>query len=499
MKAIEEHDENYSHVLKYAGIFGGVQGLNILLGLVRNKIVALLLGPMGMGLASLFNSVVNFISQATTFGISFSAVRHVSELFDTGDEARIAHFVKVVRIWSLLTALLGMMVCMLAGPLLSNFTFDWGNHTLHFVLLAPAIGCMAIMGGENAILKGSRQLKSIAIVQLWSMVAALAISIPVYYFFGVPGIVPVIVLTAFSNLLFTVRHSLRIYPLDLSGFHGLLSEGKAMVRLGVAFVIAGIMGSGAEMLIRSFINVHGNLDDVGLYNAGYVLIVSYASIVFSSMEADYFPRLSGVAHDLEAMRQTVNRQIEVSVLLATPMLSVLIIALPLLLPMLYSSEFTTVIEMAQIAVFSMYLRCISLPISYLTLARGDSLSYMILEAAYDVALVLLIMLGYAYLGLNGTGLALTFSYVVELAICYGYTRLRYDYRLTWPVILYSAFQLSLGVVVFFAAQQQNTLLHWFVGGTGCAVSIGFSIFILRKKTSLWNVLKQRVLQRLHHG
>ena len=46
MKAIEEHDESYSHVLKYAGIFGGVQGLNILLGLVRNKIVALLLGPM---------------------------------------------------------------------------------------------------------------------------------------------------------------------------------------------------------------------------------------------------------------------------------------------------------------------------------------------------------------------------------------------------------------------------------------------------------------------
>ena len=480
METTEKRETSYDHVLKYTGIFGGVQGLNILLGLVRNKCLAVLLGPMGMGLASLFNSVVNFISQATTFGISFSAVRHVSELFDTGDEARIDHFVKVVRIWSLLTALLGMMVCMLAGPLLSNFTFDWGNHTLHFVLLAPAIGCMAIMGGENAILKGSRQLKSIAIVQLWSMVAALAISIPVYYFFGVPGIVPVIVLTAFSNLLFTVRHSLRIYPLDLSGFHGLLSEGKAMVRLGVAFVIAGIMGSGAEMLIRSFIN-------------------SYASIVFSSMEADYFPRLSGVAHDLEAMRQTVNRQIEVSVLLATPMLSVLIIALPLLLPMLYSSAFNTVIEMAQIAVFSMYLRCISLPISYLTLARGDSLSYMILEAAYDVALVLLIMLGYAYLGLNGTGLALTFSYVVELAICYGYTRLRYDYRLTWPVILYSAFQLSLGVVVFFAAQQQNTLLHWFVGGAGCAVSIGFSIFILRKKTSLWNVLKQRVLQRLHHG
>ena len=155
----EEATDSYSHILKYTGIFGGVQGLNILLGLVRNKLVALLLGPAGMGLASLFNSTVNFISQATNFGISFSAVKHVSELFDSGDEVAIGHFVKVVRAWSLLTALIGMLVCIVVGPLLSDYTFAWGNHTLHFVLLSPAVGLLAITGGETAILKGARQLR----------------------------------------------------------------------------------------------------------------------------------------------------------------------------------------------------------------------------------------------------------------------------------------------------------------------------------------------------
>ena len=128
----ENIEQTYTHILKYTGIFGGVQGLNIIVGLVRNKCVAFLLGPAGMGLVALFNSVVNFVSQATNLGISFSAVRHVSELFDQGDEARIQHFVKVVRAWSLLTALLGMLVCLVAGPLLSNKTFTWGDHTLHF-------------------------------------------------------------------------------------------------------------------------------------------------------------------------------------------------------------------------------------------------------------------------------------------------------------------------------------------------------------------------------
>ena len=101
----EKDRGSYGHVLKYVGIFGGVQGLSILVGLVRNKVVAYFLGPDGMGLISLFNSTINFISQSTNLGISFSAVKHVSELFDSGDEERIHHFVKVVRAWSLLTAL----------------------------------------------------------------------------------------------------------------------------------------------------------------------------------------------------------------------------------------------------------------------------------------------------------------------------------------------------------------------------------------------------------
>ena len=46
---VKEDDESYSHVLKYTGVFGGVQGLNVLVSLVRNKFVAILLGHGGMG------------------------------------------------------------------------------------------------------------------------------------------------------------------------------------------------------------------------------------------------------------------------------------------------------------------------------------------------------------------------------------------------------------------------------------------------------------------
>lgn len=488
----ESKEQNYGHILKYTGIFGGVQGLNIAIGLVRNKIVASLLGPGGMGLVALFNSTVNFVSQATNLGISFSAVRHVSELFDTGDEERIAHFVKVVRAWSLLTALLGMLVCMVAGPLLSEYTFSWGDHTLHFVLLAPAVGLTAICGGETAILKGARQLRALAMIQIVMVFVSLIISVPIYYFFGETGIVPVMVLMALATMLLTLRYSYRLYPLRLSGSGGILGEGMGMVRLGVAFVAAGVLGSGAEMLVRSYLNVKGDLNMLGLYNAGFMLIVTYAGTVFSAMETDYFPRLSACCHDRSMMTLTVNRQIEVSFLMMAPMLVGLIVALPLLIPILFTREFVPVVAMAQVAVFSMYIKAVSLPISYLTLARGDSAAYLCLEAVYDVLLVVLMIVCYDRWSLFGTGVALTLSYLIDIVIIYGYAYLRYGYRVSAQVLQYLGIQTPLGIAAWLLTFVDQPFIYWTVGVMLSLASAAISLYILHQKTSLWTALTRKV-------
>jgi O-antigen/teichoic acid export membrane protein len=499
-KDIDTPTDEYGHVLKYTGLFGGVQGLNILIGLVRNKVVAALLGPSGMGLASLFNTTVNFISQGTNFGLSFSAVRHVSELFDEEDDERLNHFIKVVRAWSLLTALLGMLVCIALGPLLSSYTFSWGDHTVHFVMLAPAVALMAIAGGETAILKGARQLRALASIQVWNVLLSLLITVPLYYFFRQTAIVPVIVIMALLAMVLTIRYSYRLYPLRLSGSSGILGEGMEMIRLGVAFVFAGILGSGAEMLIRSYLNVVGNLDIVGLYNAGFMLTVSYGGMVFSAMETDYFPRVSAVARNRRKMRQTVNRQIEVSLLIVSPMMAALIVFMPLIIPLLFTSEFLPVVGMAQVAVFAMYLKAVSLPISYLTLARGDSVAYLTIEAIDDVLMVVFMVVGYSQWQLLGTGIALCASYLFDLILIYVYTFVRYGFHISQMSVQYMAIQFPLGLAAYIITFVDNPYIYWTLGCLICFVSLIASFHILQQKTSLWKDLRQKFLKKIRkHG
>ena len=496
----EQRDDSYGHVLKYTSVFGGVQGLNILVSLVRNKIVAMLLGPEGMGLASLFQTTVNFISQSTNLGVSFSAVRNVSELFDTGDEARIAHFIKVVRAWSLLTGLVGMLLCILIGPMLSNLTFSWGNHTLHFVLLSPLVALLAVTGGETAILKGARQLNSLAVIQVYGMLSALVIAIPIYYFFGQSGIVPVMVLMGLTMLLLTIQRSYRLYPLHLTGAKGILGEGMGMVRLGVAFTLAGVLGSGAEFIIRTYLNNVADLKTVGLYNTGYILTMTYAGLVFSAMETDFFPRLSAVNSQWQNCNDIINKQIEVSLLLISPMLVAAQFAIPFVIPILFTTKFMPVVDMVRILLLAIYLRAIKLPISYLPLAKGDSLSYLFLEAVYDILVVLLVIWGYSHWQLLGTGVAITISAVFDYFMIMGYSYLKFHYRPTASVLGYSLLHLSLGVVAFLLATFTDGWQWWIGGLLVFIMTTVATLYTFYHKVALWNKLMSNLKRRFsRHG
>lgn len=477
----DEREDSYKHILKYTSLFGSVQGLNIVVSLVRNKLVALLLGPSGMGLVSLFNSVVTFISQSTNLGISTSAIKHISELEEHSDEQSVSRYISVVRWWCLLTGLLGMVLFVALSPLLDKFTFTWGNHVLHFVLLSPVILLTAMVGGELAILKGMHRLKSLAKSQIWALAASLIITIPIYYFFGESGIVPVMVLMALASLLLTMIYSHRIYPYRLTDIKA-IGEGLPMVKLGIAFMMAGMAGSGAEMIIRAFLNRAADLSTIGLYNAGYMLTFTYAGMVFTAMDTDYYPRLSSVNGDTSRESLLANRQMEVSLLLIAPMLIALIIALPLLIPLLFSNRFSPIVPMAQVAVLAMIFKSVTLPLAYLPLARGDSKIYMALELAYDVFWVILLILGFSSFGLYGTGLALVAVHIIDLAMIFTIAHIHYGFRVQPRVVGEFCVLLAMGLAVYLAIVFVQTLwLALAVEIAILALSVGFSFTMLKSK------------------
>ena len=358
-------------------------------------------------------------------------------------------------------------------------------------MMGIAVSMAAISGGEMAIMKATRRLGAIAKVLVFSALAGVVVSVPLYYFLFHSGIVPAIVLMAIATMLVTIAYSWRCYPFHFAFSRQMLGDGFGMIRLGIAFVLAAAVGSCTEMLIRSYLNVEGGLAEVGLYNVGYMITMTYAGMVFSAMETDFFPRLSGVCNNAEATNLTVNKQIEVSLLMLSPMLVALLAALPVLIPMLFSREFLPVVQMSQVAILAMYFKVLTMPIAYITLARKDALPYLCLEATSYAIMAWSIMVGFRYWGIFGTGVALVASHALELVIIYCYAYWRYDYRSTMAISRYAGIQLLLGVLAYTVSSACSGWCYWITEAALAIASTAYSVNILRQKTRLWEALMRK--------
>ncbi len=472
-------DNSYIRIFKHTSLFGGVQALNILVGIVRNKFAALLLGPAGIGLIAIYNSAVTLLQNATNFGIPSTGVREVAVSFKSGDIVTMERDIRVLRSWTLLVAALGFVATIIAAPLLSLWAFSDGSYTWPFLCLAPVVALGTIAGGEMALLKATRRLASLARASVYSVIAALVVAIPLYYFLGTRGVIPSLLLVAVIQMLFVVIYSWRYHPLRLT-FGGELRAGRGMLAIGTAFVIAGICGSGAEFVIRAFLS-DMSLSLVGLYNTGYMITMTYAGTMFSAMETDYFPFLSSVCHDVDKMNGAVNRQIEVSLTMLAPCLILLMFAMPIVIPLLFSKQFLPIIGMTQIAVLAMYFRGVNLPVEYIALAKGDSWAYLLIELIYDLLLIVAVICGFSNWGLLGTGVALVVAMLLESVCVVSYYRWRYDLCLSWSVMWFVAVQVVIALMSVACVFVLSGWHYWAVGVLLTMMSTLLSIYKFRRR------------------
>ena len=55
----------YNQIIKATSLFGGVQVFNILLSVIRTKVVTIIIGPAGFGILGLFTATVKLILDFT--------------------------------------------------------------------------------------------------------------------------------------------------------------------------------------------------------------------------------------------------------------------------------------------------------------------------------------------------------------------------------------------------------------------------------------------------
>lgn len=402
--------------MKAMGLFGGVQVVGIICSIIRTKLVAIWIGPVGVGLFGLFNNALEMINTGTNLGIRGSSVRDISQAVAGDDRKLIARIIVVVRRWSLWLGLGGALLTLLMSPLLSQITFGTQKQMWGFVALSIAVLLMAISNGEQAVLQGSRRLKRLARATVSGTLLGLLISIPLFYWLRERSVLPSIVAYAACNALMMWLMRNKEYPVVQVSRHDTVDMGRGFVKLGIFMTIGNFVTILASYVFNAWLNQEAGTAVVGHYQAGYTLINKYTGLILTALGMEYYPRLAQVAADPKQLRESVSQEVSVAMLVLAPVVAVFVLLRGPVIWLLYSQEFAVIETMVSWGMVGMVMRVLSWCMAFVILARGDGKTYVITESVSAVVGLALNILFYRWWGITGLGMSFLAWYVVYTLI-----------------------------------------------------------------------------------
>jgi enterobacterial common antigen flippase len=419
----EGNKSTYSQILRSSAIIGGSSVLNLAIGMVRSKAMAVMLGPAGFGLMGAFTTIADLARSVAEMGINASGVRQIAESVGSGDLRRIARTVTVLRRTALVLGFLGAALVVVCARRITEFTFGNTEHTWAVALLSLAVLFRLVADGQGALLQGMRRIGDMAKSSVFATLCGTIASIVFVYFLRERGVALSLVAIAAISLVFSWWYSRRVEidhpPL---AFREITGEASSLLRLGFAFMASGVLMMSATYLVRIILIRHAGLAEAGHYQAAWALGGMYVGFVLEAMGADFYPRLVAVAYDPPQCNRIVNEQAQVSLLLAAAGVIGTLTFAPFVVRIFYSAEFQPAAETLRWICLGMALRVVTWPIGYIIVARNERLLFCLVELAWASVNVALSWICIRTFGLRGAGIAFFASYVFHTILLYPIAR-----------------------------------------------------------------------------
>jgi enterobacterial common antigen flippase len=485
----EEKPEPTSHAeaLKSTSIIGGSTVIVMVVRMLRTKVLAILLGPAGIGLEAVFDSVITLSKTAVDLGISSAGVRQIAAAVGSGSQPVIATTVFTLRRVCLVLGIIGAVTLFLCREPVGRLAFGNTDHSSDIGLLSIILLFGAVMGGQGALLQGMRRIGDLAKMNIFGALAGAVLSIPIVYVWGRAGIPAYMVLGAGVGVLTSWYYArrVRIEPVKVP-FRQITSEARNLLKLGLVFLASGLMTAGALFLLRIFVARQEGVYGAGQFQAASALSMVYVGFVLQAMGTDFYPRLTVLAADNRRCNQLVNEQAEISILLALPGVLATLALAPWVIQLFYSNKFDKAAEILCWQVTGTFLQVNSWPMGFILLAKGRAAALFWTDLASYSVYVVLGWVGLKLFGLPGTGMAFLGLYAFHWVVVFAIVR-----RISGFALSPTNVRLSLLGVATVAVTlvTRLTLPEPWATGIGCLLALATGLYTTRTLVQLVGVDK----------
>lgn len=410
-------DKNFHFsILKSTGIFGVSHLVKIIAKVIVNKVAALYLGTIGIGIIGLVENLLSVIYGFVNFGIPASSVREIALLTNESiaNKEKENRKIKIIHYWSIFSGLLGgILFAVISYFFFINFypedaSFIW------FSLLGLYFLFFSVFSAKMAILQGKRELKKMVTIQVWSAIIQMVSALFCYYFFGIDGVAMAILFSAlFSFILIQFYKPI----IEISSFSISIKEaffeGLPMAKLGVVLSIGTLINQVAYYLIRLFLKDFLSFEALGIFQVSQTILIGYLSLIFVVMSNNFYPQLCNLENDKLQFEKYINQQTQFALLIVLPLVLGMYLFAPQIIVILYSTNFLDVLVVLKIALFGLILKTIAWPIGFISLVKGNKKLFFKQNLLSDFINVICSVVLTYYYGLIGLGIAFSLMFLVS--------------------------------------------------------------------------------------
>ena len=412
-------EKSYRQILRSTSIIGGASIINVLTGLLRIKVAAVLLGPTGVGLIGLFNNLVAAASTIAALGINTVGTKQIAEAVSQNNNRNLLVTRRALFWGGVALAVAGTSIFWLLRDLIAVHILKDRSKNGSLGWLALGVGLTVLSVSQQSLLNGLRKINHLALVTIYTAIISTLVSVTALLIWNEAGLLAFVLIVPASRYIIGYYFVAKVNLVNFKiSFKEVNDNFICMARMGAAFMVAGLAASISQLLVRSLVQRELGIEALGHFEASWLISMTYVGFVLGAMGTDFYPRLTLAINDHESANRLINEQTEVALLLAAPVFLAMLGLAPWIIELLYSKQFENAVQVLRWQILGDILKLISWPLGFVLLATGDGRKFIISEFFAASIFVLCVWLGLSYLGLISTGIGFLIMYLSYLPVVY---------------------------------------------------------------------------------
>jgi enterobacterial common antigen flippase len=313
--------------------------LNLGLSVIRTKVLAILLGTVGLGILSQFYNLTGLLFTIIPIG-TMGLLKYFSEYVSENKTEQINYLLRFFILLNLPIVLIISLGLIFFSDTISILLFSDSSYSKIILLYTFAIPIGLFGSLMDTYLKSLRNIKYFVLYGILNSVFGFAIFLPLLILYEYQGAIVSISFSSIIGIIIALLLSKRI------GKFPRLNKVKkvdkriiiSIVKLGLVMMLLVAVQQSAFLFVRSTIAVKLGMHDVGIFQSVYGISNNYIGFFLGLLGTYSIPLISTHKTADETVIE-INRTLRLLLLVYTPMIIACFVFRYLILLAFYSSAF----------------------------------------------------------------------------------------------------------------------------------------------------------------